>query len=109
IAAAGQKAGRYQWEDPDPSRTKTWSLQRPQQELTLDTLPPDRLPDGWNKGDNALPDSAIPSARPIFRWFLAVVLGLLMTESILLGIRSRTANRQRPATAQGLPGRLDRG
>lgn len=109
IASADQKAGRYQWDDPDPSRTKTWSLQRPPQELTMETLSPDRLPDGWKEGDGTRPDPAVPSARPIFRWFLAVVLGLLMTESILLGIRSRAANHQRPATPQGLQGRFDRG
>jgi hypothetical protein len=107
--SAGQKAGLYQWEDPDPSRTKTWSLQRPRKELTLETLPADRLPDGWKEGDGALPDASVPSARPIFRWFLAAVLGLLMIESIVLGLRSRAADRQRPTTAQGIPGRFDRG
>ncbi|MFN9384322.1 MAG: BatA domain-containing protein [Pirellulaceae bacterium] len=108
-ASAGQIAGRYQWDDPDPSYTKIWSLQRPMQELTMDTLPPDRLPKGWKEGDGTLPDSAVPIARPIFRWFLAVVLGLLLTESILLGIRKTAGNRPGSSTAQGLHGRFDRG
>ena len=109
IASASEKAGRYRWDDPDPSRTKMWSLQRPVQELTMGTLAPERLPEGWKEGDGSRPDSAAPVARPIFRWFLTVVLGLLLAESILLGIRRSAADRQSPTTTRRLQGRFDRG